>query len=366
MALTVNSRASFSNPGRFQGGSFPADGIGNRVKGGLRNRQLRFGPVFTSFGSGHIQPSAFILPTTAGALSSFTLSTSSISGLGDLTPAKNLEGSSSLTLTVTNAQLDQIVAMIANGTLQLVNTNAGLSAAVEAFANGTGTLSVTNAQLGGIFSINANGTLTITPNVNLTALAMMMAAAGGPEPLSPQGLANAVWDTILSDHLTPGTTGKALNDVSGGSSPETIATAVRTELTTELSRIDVATSTRLAAASYTAPDNSSIAAIKSKTDNLPVDPASNTQVNTRLAAASYTAPNNADISAIKAKTDNLPSDPADESSIQAAIAAIPAAPSAATVATAVWDKSKSGATAGSYGEAVNKTETNSNLIPAAL
>lgn len=36
-----------------------------------------------------------------------------------------------------------------------------------------------------------------------------------------------------------------------------------------------------------------IAAIKAKTDNLPADPASNTQVNTRLASASYTAPDNA-------------------------------------------------------------------------
>ena len=51
------------------------------------------------------------------------------------------------------------------------------------------------------------------------------------------------------------------------------ATAVRTELSTELARIDVATSTRLASASYTAPDNSGISAIKAKTDNLPSDPA---------------------------------------------------------------------------------------------
>jgi hypothetical protein len=53
-----------------------------------------------------------------------------------------------------------------------------------------------------------------------------------------------------------------------------------------------------------------IAAIKGKTDNLPADPASNTQVNTRLAAAGYTAPDNAGIAAIQAKTDNLPAAPA--------------------------------------------------------
>jgi len=43
--------------------------------------------------------------------------------------------------------------------------------------------------------------------------------------------------------------------------------------TTVTGRIDVAVSSRLATASYTAPDNTSITAIKSKTDNLPASPA---------------------------------------------------------------------------------------------
>lgn len=45
-------------------------------------------------------------------------------------------------------------------------------------------------------------------------------------------------------------------------------------------------------------------------------------VSTRLAAGSYTAPDNAGITAIKAKTDNLPSDPADQSLIVAATDAV--------------------------------------------
>lgn len=90
-------------------------------------------------------------------------------------------------------------------------------------------------------------------------------------------------------------------------SAATVASAVRTELATELGRIDVATSTRLASASYTAPDNAGIAAIPTnpllasdvRLDNL------DAAISTRLATAGYTAPANADIVAIKAKTDNL-------------------------------------------------------------
>jgi len=51
--------------------------------------------------------------------------------------------------------------------------------------------------------------------------------------------------------------------------------------------------------------NNDIITIKSKTDNLPTDPASNTIINTRLATSAYIEPNNDDITSIKAKTDLL-------------------------------------------------------------
>jgi hypothetical protein len=63
-----------------------------------------------------------------------------------------------------------------------------------------------------------------------------------------------------------------------------------------------------------------VAAIKAKTDKLPSDPASNTQVTTRLASAGYTAPDNAGISAVKAKTDNLPAAPAVEGNVAGHVA----------------------------------------------
>ena len=63
-----------------------------------------------------------------------------------------------------------------------------------------------------------------------------------------------------------------------------IASAVRTELTTELARIDAAISTRLATAGYTAPANADISTIKSKTDNLPASPAASGEYTSALSA----------------------------------------------------------------------------------
>ncbi len=65
----------------------------------------------------------------------------------------------------------------------------------------------------------------------------------------------------------------ALNNVS--------VAQIRTELATELARIDVAVSSRNA----TAPDNAGIAAIKAKTDNLPAAPAAVSNIPTAAAIA---------------------------------------------------------------------------------
>ncbi|NDC42072.1 MAG: hypothetical protein EBZ77_11065, partial [Chitinophagia bacterium] len=281
-------------------------------------------------------------------------------------------------------------------------------------------------------------------------------------------IADAVWDEALSGHTIAGSTGKKLADTStltvgdipAGLSAQQVweyttraltgtqatnlaaipniptnplltndarlnnldatissrstltAAQIRTELATELARLDVAVSTRLAAANYTTPPTTSqiataveaallndadgqallaaiqtavqalfdqqadipvatlvslIAAritadhgsgsyttanlsavaleataqgIKAKTDNLPSDPADQSElvtlINTKasqasvdaipttpLLAANYTAPDNAGIAAIKAKTDNLPSDPADQSELVSLINTLP-------------------------------------------
>lgn len=94
----------------------------------------------------------------------------------------------------------------------------------------------------------------------------------------------------------------------------------------------------------------SIAAIKAKTDLIPAGgpPAASdytaaraakldnldATVSSRLASASYTAPDNTGIAAIQAKTDNLPPDPADASDIAAAFAALTS--DVAGIPVAVW------------------------------
>ena len=183
--------------------------------------------------NGYLAPGAFVLPMKSGGMSSYVNSSGQISRqLAQLYAGRNLQGTANSSIVVTNAQLDQIVALVAAAILSIVTTNAGLSAAVGMSATGTQELSVFSAQLGGIFDVSAMGTMTLTPTVVLSALAFMEAEAGGPTPLSPEGLAAAVWAANIADNTDSGTMGSLLLASGGGSSPEVIAAAVWDELMT--------------------------------------------------------------------------------------------------------------------------------------
>jgi len=128
------------------------------------------------------------------------------------------------------------------------------------------------------------------------------------------------------DKATPTGTINSLPDAVPGAAGGLLIDDVWTDArAAKLDNLDATVSSRLASASYTAPDNASITAIKVKTDNLPSDPAdasdiasSFTTVNTKLDTIDDFL--DTEVAAIKLKTDNLPSDPADASDIAAAFA----------------------------------------------
>ncbi len=219
MGLVRNGRSLYQNPGVYTG--VQSNQSGNWIKGGLRNRFVGgFDSRFSAYPNGHLHPGAFILPEKSGSLSSYTTAKTSITqSSATLIPAKPMSASQSLTIVATNAQLDQIVPLLASGSLSISVSNATLSASIPITASATLTISTANAGLGGIFPITASASCVLTPSATLTAKAFMTAEAGGPTPLSPEGLAQAVWSAILSDYTDAGTTGEALGNASSAGNP---------------------------------------------------------------------------------------------------------------------------------------------------
>jgi len=86
------------------------------------------------------------------------------------------------------------------------------------------------------------------------AISSRLATAGYTSAPNVNQIADQVWDELLSGHVVSGSAGEALSTASaGGASPSTIASAVRSELATELARIDATITSRLASAGYTTP-----------------------------------------------------------------------------------------------------------------
>lgn len=126
----------------------------------------------------------------------------------------------------------------------------------------------------------SGGAVTVGTNNDKTGYGLSAAAV------------QAIWDALTSALTTVGSIGKLL-----------------------VTNIDAAISSRLASAGYTAPDNTSITAIKAKTDNLPSDPADASDVASAFSTVNATLATIAsyidtEVAAIKAKTDNLPASPA--------------------------------------------------------
>jgi hypothetical protein len=110
---------------------------------------------------------------------------------------------------------------------------------------------------------------TLATQSSVTALGTPLQAADYVVPPTAAAIATQVEVAIIADGDGQAVL-QAIADKIGNEnvSATVIAAQVRTELAVELARIDVATSTRLATADYTAPANSDIAAIKAKTDIL--------------------------------------------------------------------------------------------------
>jgi hypothetical protein len=218
--LVRQGRSIFQNPANFAGSIYGESG--NALKpGAIRNRFVGgFSHRFGAYTNGTLSPSSFLLPLKSGSISSYNNSNSEISGLSNLIPGRNMTADAATQIILSDAQLDQVVSLQANSQMTITDTNSTLAGAASASGSAATQIVLSNALCGAIFSVTATSAceLTLTTGL-LTARAFMIAEAGGESPLSPESLASAVWDTIISEHTDAGTTGAALADAGGTGNP---------------------------------------------------------------------------------------------------------------------------------------------------
>lgn len=180
----------------------------------LRNRLSAYGRV-SGTPYGYLAPISWVLPNAPGAMR--TIAASSSVGTVTMAGGRAIEATAAgiSSGSVAAGAIVPIVASAAatsTGTITL----AGIAAIL---ASGAG-VSTSSISLGGIINIlAAAGVSTSTGSVNLTALGYIIASGGGAPALSPEGLAQAVWQALLTDYPDIGTMGKALADAGGAGNP---------------------------------------------------------------------------------------------------------------------------------------------------
>lgn len=186
-----------------------------------RNKLLHFSKL-TSFPVGNRPPNSFMIAQVNGGMS--TRYPASSESMANLAGGRNLEATEVGVLTTNNPILDRIISLLASSS-GVLTASATMDAALLLQAYSSGIIG-SDVLLGAIFSVTANSSGQSSYDVFLSALANIQAEAGGVDPLSPQGLVNAMWNAILNDYQEPGSVGEALKNALasvGGGDPASIA-----------------------------------------------------------------------------------------------------------------------------------------------
>lgn len=166
---------------------------------------------------GYTHPTAWVLPRVGGDLASSyhgIVGTASVSAnlAGGYNLAADLTGTSSVT-----AALGLIVSAVAalSGSATIT---AAITGKLEAAAALTGSASVA-ASLGALADLVAALSGDATVVAGITAKGALASDVNATATLTVGAIADAVWDEVLSGHLTAGTTGNALNGAGSAGDP---------------------------------------------------------------------------------------------------------------------------------------------------
>lgn len=187
--------------------------------GARRNSFQRFGGKY-GYPSGVRHPLSWCMSPKAGGLSARYELDVSVSNAGSGALGRNLEGSTTVTLTNADASL-QLIVSASGGVTIAVSNDANLSGAL--YATGSSAISFTNANatLGALAGLFGAATVTVTPSATPQAKGWLIGAITPYTELSPESLATAVWNKAAADANAVGTMGEKLNDAGSGSNPWT-------------------------------------------------------------------------------------------------------------------------------------------------
>jgi hypothetical protein len=223
MALIGNRSVLLKSPGRFLSGTVASIERNNfSTAGQLASRFQAMSPIFGGIPSGHLAPSSWSLPRTAGGISGLGQSFSGAAGA--LAAGINIAGTAASTSSASGT--GQTVASISGLAASTSSASGSLFASLQA----SGTAASASTATGSVTALGwVVGTATSSAGASLVAYATGAVAGSTLDSgvLTAGGVAAAVWQVTAAEQNTAGTMGAKLNAAgSGGVDLNALAVAV--------------------------------------------------------------------------------------------------------------------------------------------
>lgn len=203
MLIANGVRLSVSNPMRQLAAPL-AGSVERAAWHGAGSRRSSFTALNAESGypDGVRHPASWCMAPVAGGLASrYEVEADFTLGSLNLAEGRNVEGSTSATFTLGDAQLELVVS--ASGAVTFTFTTDGnLAGSLAAVGDTTVTFTVGTATLGAIIDALGATTATFTPGGTSTAIGVLAGDITPFTELSPQSLADAVWGAIIESGLS--------------------------------------------------------------------------------------------------------------------------------------------------------------------
>lgn len=161
---------------------------------------------------GYSAGGAWLLPVKAGGMSSWQAQFG-MAGAGSAIAGGPMDGTGAITFTG-DGGLSLTVGLSGDGSLSVVGA-AGLALTIALAGNGA-IVFAGESGLSMIVPIDGAGSFGLAGDGALRGDLDLEGSWGGAAPLSPEGLATAVWGALAAQNNNPGTMGDLLNAAGGG------------------------------------------------------------------------------------------------------------------------------------------------------
>lgn len=193
MALVGNRSVLQKSPGRFLNGGVGIYRSAFNLNG--MQRGADYSPLAAT-PNGHLAPSAWVLPRSAGGMSSINFASAAIDGIGLAVGGITTTGTSSITLTCADMFGELIASGNGTATFSLTSNNPLLTASINGAGTATASVSTNTPTLGAL--ADGGGAVTISLSGTLTPYAIgQMSGTTAEYGLTNAGIANSVWSKVV-------------------------------------------------------------------------------------------------------------------------------------------------------------------------